>query len=219
MAKKSRSENAAENEGLPARLVSITASYHDYTPPFAVEPIVRRMLDSIPKRYLTGLSEIVLTNSSGLTRARRRSVTTSRKRKVRQATSLGLYHPAWNSNPAWIEIFIDNTVRGWDRGLWLKLPWMRESKIGDVLFHEIGHHIHFTARPKYKEREDVADTWKAVLERNYHRKRHPWLRAITSPLRPLIRALMRPMHRKMLQNGMISRAEFEELRNPSKDSL
>lgn len=173
------------------------------------------MLDSIPKKYLDGLSEVVLTNTSGMSRERRRSVTKSRKRKIRMLNARGLYHPAWQREPAWIEIFVDNTIRGWEKGIWLRLPFIREGKLGDVLFHEVGHHIHFTIRPEYKEREDVADTWKAKLQRNYNRSRRPWLRAITFPIRPLIRALMRPMYRIMFRKGMISHAEFDELMSPS----
>lgn len=200
--------------------VPITANYHEYIPPFKVEPIIRRMLESIPEKYLNGLSEIVLTNTAGMSRERRRSVTRSRKRKVRMLDARGLYHPAWQSRSAWIEIFVDNTIRGWEKGIWLRLlPVIREGKLGDVLFHEIGHHIHYTMRPEYKEREDVADTWKARLQRNYDRGRRPWLRAICFPIRPLVRALMKPLYRKMLTKGMISRAEFDELTNPNAKSL
>ncbi len=44
-----------------------------------------------------------------------------------------------------------------ETGWWLRIPLIREGKIADVLFHEIGHHIHFTCRPEYREKEDVAD--------------------------------------------------------------
>jgi len=210
------------NEDVPAkgsksRSVRITEIYHEYTPPFAVEPIVRRMLDSVPEKYLKALSEVVLTNTSGLSRARRRSVTKSRNRKVRQATALGLYHPAWKAQPAWIEIFVDNTLRRWERGFWLGIPFIREALLSDVLFHEVGHHIHYTSRPEHKEREDVADTWKVKLQRNHSRIRHPLLRAITLPLRPLIRALGKLLAWKMFQKGAISRAEYEVSfdRNPN----
>jgi hypothetical protein len=212
-------ENAAPNDGLSSRSVRITTSYHEYTPPFAVEPIVRRMLDSVPDKYLSGLNEVALTNTSGMSRERRRAVTKSRKRKVRMLDARGLYHPAWNNRPAWIEIFVDNILRGWEKGLWLYIPFMREGGLAEVLFHEIGHHIHYTTRPEHKEREDVADVWKARLQRNYSRARHPWLRAITSPFRFLIRAISSGVYRKALRKEMISRAEFEELMNPNTKTL
>src|ERR1700676_4585643 len=93
----------------------VSASFSDYKPPFDPLPIVRRMLDSVPDQYLSGLSEVVLTNASGLSRKRRRSVTTARRRKVRVIDAGGLYHPAFNGSSAWIEVFVDNVVRVWRR--------------------------------------------------------------------------------------------------------
>ena len=212
-------KNVASNDGSRSLSVRITAEYHEYSPPFPVEPIIRRMLDSVPSQYLNGLGEVVLTDTTDMSRKRRRGVTQSRKRKVRVLDAGGLYHPGWNNEPAWIEIFVDNTLRGWERSLWLSLPFMREGGLGEVLFHELGHHIHFTARPEYREREDVADAWKARLNRNYNRSRHQWFRAITSPFRPLIFAFSKLIYRNALRKGMISRSEFEELTNPSTNKL
>ena len=60
--------------------------------------------------------------------------------------------------PASLEAFVCYpTLRGWESSWWLRIPLIREGKIADVLFHEIGHHIHFTCRPEYREKEDVAD--------------------------------------------------------------
>jgi hypothetical protein len=39
-----------------------------------------------------------------------------------------------------------------------------------TLYHELGHHIHETQRPEYRERENVADTYAFRLLRRY------WLR-------------------------------------------
>lgn len=204
-------ENAVTNDGL--RSVHVTTSYHHYTPPFSVEPIVRRMLDSIPNKYLVGLSEVVLTNTLDMSRGRRRAMTKSRNRKVGMLDARGLYHPAWNNQPAWIEIFVENTLKYWENSWWLKLNFIREAKIADVLFHEIGHHIHFTIRPEHKEREDVADIWKVRLERHYNRTRRPFLRAIFLPIRPLMRVFSRSEEQRMFHERMISRAEYEERKN------
>jgi hypothetical protein len=189
---------------------TIAASFSDYEPPFDARPIVRRMLDSVPEKYLLGLNEVVLTNTKSLSRTRRRSVTKSRKRKAKIAEAMGLYHPEWQGKPAWIEIFIDNTLKGWERGLWLKMPLIREFVIGDVLFHEIGHHIHFVIRPEFREKEDVADVWKVKLQRNYNRQRSHWLWRLFKFVHPLIAPLQRRLTMKMLKNGRISRAEYEE---------
>jgi hypothetical protein len=188
----------------------VIANFFGYAPPFEVVLTVERMLASVPPKYLIGLKEVVLTNSSGLPRRLRRSVTKSRKRKVRMVETLGLYHPAWRSGPAWIEIFVDNTLKR-SESLWLlRLNFLREGKIADVLFHEIGHHIHFTIRPEYQEKEDVADVWKVRLKKQYLRRRHPILQTICYPLRPLTRVFGQLVKKKMLKLGMISRAEFEE---------
>lgn len=89
-------------------------------------------------------------------------------------------------------------------------------KVGWGIRHETAAlELDFRTRPEHKEREGVADTWKVRLQRNYDRNRRPWRRAITGPIRPLIRALGKPMYRKMLRKGVISRAEFDELTDPN----
>jgi hypothetical protein len=193
---------------------TISVSYSGYQPPFDVAPIVRRMLDSVPPQYLSGLSEVVLTDSASLSRKRRRSVTKSRQRKVSMVQARGLYHPTSQGARAWIEIFVDNVLRGWEKGLWLRIPLIREGRVGDVLFHEIGHHIHFTHRPEYREREDVADVWKVRLERGYIESRHRLMGRFGRLLRwlngPLFDKMRMKAWQKQFLNGAISRAEFEE---------
>jgi hypothetical protein len=172
------------------------------------------MLDSVPENYLLGLGEVLLTNTSSLPRKRRRSITKSRRRKVHVIEAKGLYHPAVHGNRAWIEIFVDNTLRGWEDGWWLRIPFIREGKLGDVLFHEIGHHIHFTCRPEYREREDVADVWKVRLQKRYASDRFRWLVRFGRLIRPLLGSSLERLRAKvemrMLRKGQISRAEYEE---------
>ena len=204
-----RLETSGDAVAVSSQLPKVITNFIGYTPPFDVVPIVERMLASVPPKYLIGLSEVALTNSSGLPRKLRRSVTKSRKRKVKIAKARGLYHPAWNGNRARIEIFIDNTLRNWEKGWWLSLPSYREILLGDVLFHEIGHHIHATVQPEFREKEDVADSWKVKLKRQYNRARHPWQRALLYPFRPLLIALSKAASRCQFERGWISRAEFE----------
>lgn len=195
-------------------LPTVITNFSGYTPPFEVAPIVERMLASVPPKYLIGLKEVVLTNSTGLSRKLRRSVTKARKRKVRIVQTLGLYHQAWHGKPAWIQIFVDNTLKASDKRFWWRIPLLRETQLGGVLFHEIGHHIHYTAHPEYREKEDVADIWKARLASNYSRQRFPLLRIcfrflsfITGPFYKTWRV---NLLNKQLQKGWISRAEFDE---------
>jgi hypothetical protein len=192
----------------------VAASFSEYAPPFDVVLAAQRMLDSVPANYLVRLSEIVLTNASALPRDRRRRNTRSRKRKVRIGDARGLYHPAWNREPAWIEVFVDNTLRGWGR-TFLRIPWIREQQLGEVLFHEIGHHIHFTVRPEYREREDVADVWKLRLLRGYNRLRFPLIWRFGRIIRWLLGPIWSRLQRKVLRDyGLrrrsISRAEYDE---------
>jgi hypothetical protein len=198
----------------PPQRPKVITAFSGYTPPFDAVPIIEKMLDSVPPKYLAGLSEVVLTNTSGLSRKMRRAVTKARSRKFRIAECRGLYHQAWHGKPAWIEIFVDNTLKHWEKGLWLKIPFIREGRLSEVLFHEVGHHIHFTARPEYREKEDVADVWMVRLERNYTRRRFPLLRAFVRLFQLLFGGLFKRMHSKLMQGqlrkGWISRAEFDE---------
>jgi hypothetical protein len=192
----------------------VIVSFSGYEPPFDPAPLVRRMLDSVPKNYLAGLDAVVLSNASGLSGKRRNSSVKSRKRRIGLAAASGLYHPASRGNLAWIEIFVDNTVRGWEKSLWFRVPFFRESKLSDVLFHEIGHHIHRAVRPEYREKEDVADVWKVRLQRTYHQQRFGWMRIVFRFVRPLFGSFLERQREKleleMLKRGQISQAEYRE---------
>jgi hypothetical protein len=194
----------------------ISTAFSGREPSFNVVAMLQRIIDSVPEKYLQGLTEVVLTNTGGLPRSRRRSVSKSRGRKVRIIQARGLYHPTSRQRGAWIEIFLDNTLDRWgDRWLGRMLSrttWFRETELSEVLFHEIGHHIHFTVRPEYREKEDVADVWKVRLQRNYIRQRYKFIRAITSFLQVgrLVDCWVSKTSATMLKKGYISRAEHDE---------
>jgi hypothetical protein len=202
------------SSGNQPRSPQVIVSFSGYEPPFDPAPLVRRMLDSVPKNYLAGLDAVVLSNASGLSGKRRNSSVKSRKLRVGLAVASGLYHPPSRGNLAWIEIFVDNILRGWEKGWWLRIPFIRESKLSDVLFHEIGHHIHRAVRPEYREKEDVADVWKVRLQRNYHRQRFGWMRIVSRFVRPLFGSYLERQREKleleMLKRGQISQAEYRE---------
>lgn len=191
---------------------TIIAAFSEYEPPFNVVAMLQRLIDSVPDKYLLGLTEVVLTNAGGLSRDRRRSVTKARGRKVRISGARGLYHPASHRRGAWVEIFVDNILNRWE-GKWLgRSKWMRENELSDVLFHEIGHHIHFTVRPEYREKEDVADVWKVRLQRNYIQRRYRLIRSVVSILHlgRLVDRWVGQTSARMFAKGAISRAEHEE---------
>jgi len=207
--------SSSDDAGVKAPpLPIIVTSFSGYEPPFDLVPIVRRMLESVPEQYLFGLSEIVLTNASALTGKRRRGVSKSKRGKVRAVEARGLYHPAFSGSRAWVELFVDNTLRGWENGWWLRIPLLREGKVGDVLFHELGHHIHFTHRPERREKEDVADVWKVRLQKHYTNDRFWWMATFGRLLRPILGSFIgrkrADVELRMLRSGQISRAEYEE---------
>jgi hypothetical protein len=177
--------------------------FSEYSPPFDVTSLVFRMLESVPEEYLNGLSAVVLTSSDCLSRERLKSKTKSRKRKVEFARVLGLYHPAWQGEAAWVEIFVDRTLQDLTKG-WFKTPFEREWFLSSVLFHEIGHHIHRTRRPEFREREDVAESWREKLTARYFQKKYPWMIALVYLMR-LFRRLSRRRYRDTRSNGRYKR--------------
>lgn len=157
--------------------VGVDDNYRDWVPPMDVRWVVSRLLDGTASRYKIGLSRVVLTNASGLSHDRRRQKTRSRGRKVVLAEARGAYHQQWQGDEAWVEIFVDNTLSGIPPGL-LRLPPLRDSILAEVLFHEIGHHLHATQSPEYREPEGVAERWRRRLWRQYAWRRYwyllPW---------------------------------------------
>jgi hypothetical protein len=141
-------------------------------PPFGAGRVVRTLLSKVPEKYFVGLDCVVLVNQSSLSRRDRKGTLRSRKRKVDKSRVLGLYHHAWQGKPAWIEIRLDKTLSNVSPRAWLWIPFFREILIGNVLYHELGHHIHNFVRPEYREREDVADDWKSKLMTNFLRKKY-----------------------------------------------
>src|SRR5206468_1742291 len=97
--------------------------------------------------------------------------------------------------------------------------WLCESQMADVLFHEIGHHIHHTARPEYREPEDVADAWMVRLRQNYYDGRHRWWRILFRFF--LLKRLIDRLHGKSLSwgfaKGYVSHAEYEQWLRPGKN--
>ena len=140
--------------------LEITEAYRTYTPPEWFRPTVERILGGIPPKYLAGVRTLVLTDAGGMNHNRRRAKTLSRRKKVRIVETLGLYHRQWKGEPAWIELFADNIVPYCPSTWW---QFTRDITVGRTLAHEVGHHIHATQAPEYREREDVAEKWEGRL--------------------------------------------------------
>jgi len=170
----------------------LITNFDGYSPSFDVTSVASRMIASIPANLLFGLDAVVFTNMHSLSQKRRTSTTKSRGRKVKIGNTAGLYHGKWQGKPAWIEIFVDQTMGAQARHRWIfKIPIVRDILFSDILFHEIGHHIHATAQPEFREKEDVADKWKLKLQRRYMRDRYPLLTRILSLAKPLMKMFVK----------------------------
>ena len=157
--------------------------YNNYQPPRYALRTVKKLLYSVPAKYLDGLDCVVLTNQSGQPRRIRLGKVTSRKRRLPQSQVLGKYHPAGRAGQLpWIELFVDNLAAGTDASGHGWLPFIRYACFGLVLFHEIGHHIHATITPEHREKEDVADDWGKKLLRSFIRRKYWYLAPIRKPL-------------------------------------
>jgi hypothetical protein len=151
---------------------TIVESYRDFEPPVNFRQSVETLLRYVPPKYLVGLETIVLTNRASLNRDVRKQKVWSRNRKVRLAESLGSYSRSWKSSPAAVWLYVDNIVEA--GATWFKwFPVLRYAMPAEVLYHEIGHHIHTVHRPLHEGRENVADDWRRKLWANVCR-RHYW---------------------------------------------
>lgn len=125
---------------------------------------------------------IVLTNHDALSHDKRRRKLWSRRRKVPLKYALGSYHQAWKGDPAWIDLFVDRITAYYTFPFMFRLPILPYMPFGEVLYHEIGHHIHKTIRPEFQEREDVADKWRDKLTRRFIRQQYWYLMPVLLPL-------------------------------------
>ncbi len=178
-------EQVAQSE--PQARTAIREFYNDFIPPRYVLKLVGNMVSSVPTKYLHGLDCVVLTNQSGHPRRYRLGKVTSRERRVPQSRVLGRYHRAHHGKRAWIELFVDNLSAA--VGQSPLTPFIRTAIFGQVLFHEIGHHIDATIRPEFREKEDVADSWSKRLGRIYFRERYRFPRPIAKLIGWTLRAI------------------------------
>jgi len=162
-------------------------AYRAWKPVADVRGSIERLLCDVPARYMAGLRSIVLTNASALSRRERRLRVPARGSKARVAEAGGLYHHAWQSEPAWIELFVDNLIQGCPSWA-LRFRFVRDGLLADGLFHELGHHVHVTQAPEFREPEDVADAWERRFSRRYFRRRYWFLRQLGLLFRPSLRA-------------------------------
>lgn len=71
------------------------------------------------------------------------------------------------------------------------IPLVREIEFADVLFHEVGHNIHYEKRPEHREKEDVAEDWGSRLIAGYVRRRYWFLTPLLLPTSLIVKLLQR----------------------------
>lgn len=135
--------------------VKVTETYVNYRPPLDYSAVTKRLLATVPEKYLVGLDSVVLCNLSGQSRKSRTGTLRLRGGRIKRADVAGLYHHEWKGQKAWIQVFVDQ-IKMPRTFRWI--PPLRDLALGVVLYHELGHHAH-TIRPEYRDKEDVADNW------------------------------------------------------------
>jgi hypothetical protein len=153
--------------------VMVREEYGAYAPPIEWKPYVEDLLRVVPPRYLRGLAFVLLTDSESKSRAERRRTTRARGKKVSLKTALGFYCHASADGPAYIVIHVDQ-IAAYENARRMPLrrhgiryhlarrmarPMLRRRELAHTLYHEIGHHIHKTQRPEFREPENVAEKY------------------------------------------------------------
>jgi len=168
--------------------VKITESYVNYSPPLDYSAITKRLLASMPEKYLVGLDSVVLCDLSGQPRKLRSGTLPRRGRRIKRKHVAGLYYREQRGQKAWIQVFVDQIEMPTRFFRWIR-P-LRELVFGVVLYHELGHHAH-TIRPEHRDKEDVADNWGHRFFDNHLRQSYWFLYCVLRVVRLLRRAILR----------------------------
>ena len=159
----------------------IVENYRDFVPPAWLKKIIEKALDSVPPNYLAGLKTVVLTNKSALTRDQRRQKIWQRSKTHRLAEARGAYYSATRSRSASVWLYVDNIMR--PLGPWyFRVPIVGVIEFAEVLFHEIGHHIHAVHKPVYDGKENVAEDWSEKLLGRFVRRRYWYVMPVAYPI-------------------------------------
>jgi hypothetical protein len=168
----------------------IIENYRDYEPSPEVRKVVEELLETVPEKYLKGLKTIVLCNRAALTRDQRRQKIRGRGRQYRLAEARGAYYQATRSRPASVWLYVDNILKSsssWE----FRVPLVRYFNFSDVLFHEIGHHIHAVHVPVHDGKENVAEDWSRKLTQQFFRRHYWYLVPFRRPLRAMAKVAQR----------------------------
>lgn len=168
--------------------VKIVEQYDNYRPPVRLYGSLELLLRYVPEEHLEGLHTIIVTNSEYMRKALKGKLTRDKKR-FRPAECRGLY------GKGQILLMVDQIC---DVELFMIIPPVRTFFIGEVLYHEIGHHIHAMQQPGFKkEKEAFADEQRDELMKIFLNKHYWYLRGVLKLFAPLIRPLYRKLQRSL----------------------
>jgi hypothetical protein len=163
--------------------VKIVEQYLEYSPPVQVYGSVTLLMRYIPEKYLEGIQKIVLTNSASL-RSSYKGKYSAGDRRIRPTEARGMY---WSGH---IFLVMDHILGEYPE-VFLLLPIVKTYAIGKVLYHEVGHHIHKSEQPGYRDnKEVVADEWREKLLTDFMSKRYWYLAGVVRLYAKLIHPVM-----------------------------
>lgn len=167
------------------RKVLVVEDYASYAPPDWVIPTIERLLGSLSDGHINGLGAIVLSDAVTAKKRKMRAA-----RRQRHGVFIGRYHRAWKQDRAWIEIVIDLAL---DRvpARHLDLQFVRDFAVGTVLFHEVGHHLHYTIGSAGRGGESSAEEWEVRLALVHFRKHYRNLRSLREQIRWILGVIAR----------------------------
>lgn len=123
-------------------------------------------MSHVPHEHLEGLRKVVLTNSASVLKTHKGKYVFDGER-MRAADLRGFY------GNGHVVLIMDRILDHYPEAF-LIVPMIKTLAIGDVLYHEIGHHIHRLKEPGYRDkREAVADEWRDELLLAFFKK-HYW---------------------------------------------
>lgn len=165
---------STDNMNHKVHSVTVAENLIAFRPPLGVRRAVERLLAHVPPQYLLGLETVVLRDEGGLVRREK----LRRRRWLRQGEFiLGCYFRSTSKRRARIELFVDRICEKWPKSL-MRFPPLRDIRIGSILFHEVGHHIHRQFRVDDGPPELVAKKWQKRLMRKYMQEQYWYLMPI-----------------------------------------
>ena len=167
------------------RKVPVVEDYASYAPPAWVKPTIERLLGSLSDGHVGGLGAIVLSDAA---RATKRKMRTARRN--RHGIFIGRYHHARKQDRAWIEVVVDLAL---DRvpSRYFDVQFVRDFALSIVLFHEIGHHLHYTIGSAQRGGESSAHDWEVRLALVHFRKHFRHQRSLREQIRWILGVIAR----------------------------